>query len=42
MLGPRGAAFDDDDVPDDNDDEDLQHDPISQMDMTVSQRFSFY
>ncbi|KAI5119706.1 hypothetical protein M0805_001421 [Coniferiporia weirii] len=35
MLGPRATAFDDDDVPDDNDDEDLQNDPISQMDMTA-------
>ena len=35
MLGPRGAAFDEDDIPGDDDDEDLKNDPISQMDMTV-------
>ncbi|THH01586.1 hypothetical protein EW145_g6890 [Phellinidium pouzarii] len=34
MLGPRAAAFDNDDFPDDNDDDDLKNDPISQMDMT--------
>lgn len=37
MLGPRGA-FDEDAIPDDNDDEDLKDDPISRMDMTVSSR----
>lgn len=41
MLGPRGSAFDEDDVADDNDDEDLKNDPISQMDMTVSQMPAF-
>ncbi|KAH8119757.1 ARM repeat-containing protein [Phellopilus nigrolimitatus] len=35
VLGPRGGAFDDDDIPDDNDDEDLKNDSISQMDMTA-------
>ena len=35
MLGPRAGAFDDDDIPNDIDDEDLKNDPISQMDMTV-------
>jgi hypothetical protein len=35
MLGPKGVAFDNDEVLDDNDDEDLKNDPISQMDMTV-------
>jgi hypothetical protein len=35
MLGPKGVAFDNDEVLDDNDDEDLKKDPISQMDMTV-------
>jgi len=35
MLGPKGMAFDNDEVLDDNDDEDLKTDPISQMDMTV-------
>ena len=35
MLGPKGMAFDNDEVLDDNDDEDLKSDPISQMDMTV-------
>lgn len=39
MLGPRGA-FDEDAIPDDNDDEDLKDDPISQMDMTVRIRCS--
>jgi hypothetical protein len=34
MLGPRGA-FDEDMPADDNDDEDLKSDPISQMDLTV-------
>ncbi|OBZ68625.1 Importin-9 [Grifola frondosa] len=33
MLGPRGMAFDNDDALDENDDEDLRNDPISQMDM---------
>ena len=35
MLGPKGVAFDNDEVLDDIDDEDLKNDPISQMDMTV-------
>lgn len=35
MLGPKGVAFDNDEVLDDNDDEDLKNDPISRMDMTV-------
>ena len=35
MLGPRAGALDEDNIPDDNDDEDLKNDPISQMDMTV-------
>ena len=35
MLGPRGG-FDEDLLGDDNDDDDLKSDPISQMDMTVS------
>ncbi|KAF6754194.1 armadillo-type protein [Ephemerocybe angulata] len=33
MLGPKGVAFDNDDYLDDNDDEDLKNDPVSQMDM---------
>ncbi|KAG5638025.1 hypothetical protein H0H81_002226 [Sphagnurus paluster] len=33
MIGPKGMAFDNDDVLDDSDDEDLKNDPISQMDM---------
>ncbi|KAH7915756.1 armadillo-type protein [Hygrophoropsis aurantiaca] len=33
MLGPRGANFDNDDILEDNDDEDLKNDPVSQMDM---------
>ena len=33
MLGPRGAAFDNDDALDQGDDEDLRSDPVSTMDM---------
>ncbi|KDR85511.1 hypothetical protein GALMADRAFT_52743 [Galerina marginata CBS 339.88] len=33
MLGPKGMAFDNDEILDDNDDEDLKSDPVSQMDM---------
>ncbi|EIN14253.1 ARM repeat-containing protein [Punctularia strigosozonata HHB-11173 SS5] len=33
MLGPRGLAFDNDDILDGPEDEDLRNDPISQMDM---------
>ena len=36
MLGPKGVAFDNDDYLDDNDDEDLKNDPVSQMDLQVS------
>lgn len=36
MLGPRGANFDNDDIFDENDDEDLKNDPISQIDMKVN------
>ena len=35
MLGPKGVAFDNDEILDDNDDEDLKNDPISQIDMAV-------
>lgn len=37
MLGPRGVAFDNDEALDvnDNDDEDLKADPISQIDLKV-------
>lgn len=35
MLGPKGIAFDNDEILDDNDDEDLRNDPVSQMDMQV-------
>jgi hypothetical protein len=35
MLGPKGMAFDNDEILDDNDDEDLKSDPISQVDMQV-------
>jgi len=35
MLGPKGMAFDNDDILDDSDDEDLKNDPVSQMDMQV-------
>ncbi|KAG6911255.1 hypothetical protein DXG01_002093 [Tephrocybe rancida] len=33
MLGPKGMAFDNDDVLDESDDEDLKNDPVSEMDM---------
>ncbi|KAF8079173.1 armadillo-type protein [Lyophyllum atratum] len=33
MIGPKGMAFDNDDVLDESDDEDLKNDPISEMDM---------
>ncbi|EDR15931.1 uncharacterized protein LACBIDRAFT_242896 [Laccaria bicolor S238N-H82] len=33
MLGPKGMAFDNDELLDDHDDEDLKNDPVSQMDM---------
>lgn len=36
MLGPKGVAFDNDDLLDVQDDEDLKSDPVSQMDMQVS------
>jgi len=36
MIGPKGMAFDNDDIPEDSDDEDLKSDPISQVDMQVS------
>jgi hypothetical protein len=36
MIGPKGMAFDNDDVLEGSDDEDLKSDPISQMDMQVS------
>ena len=41
MLGPRAAAFDDDDTPEDHIDEDLKNDSVSTMDMTVSYRYTF-
>lgn len=37
LIGPKGMAFDNDEVLDSNDDEDLQNDPVSQMDMQVSE-----
>jgi hypothetical protein len=36
LLGPKGLAFDNDEVLDVQDDEDLKNDPVSQMDMQVS------
>ncbi|CAA7265862.1 unnamed protein product [Cyclocybe aegerita] len=33
MLGPKGMAFDNDEILDDNDDEDLKNDPVSHMDL---------
>jgi hypothetical protein len=35
MLGPKGMAFDNDEILEDNDDDDLKNDPISQVDMQV-------
>jgi hypothetical protein len=35
-MGPGGLVFDDDDVLLSNDDEDLQKDPVSQIDLRVS------
>lgn len=36
MIGPKGVAFDNDEILDGNDDEDLKNDDVSQMDMQVS------
>ncbi len=36
MIGPKGVAFDNDEILDGNDDEDLKNDPVSQMDMQAS------
>ncbi|KAG5644159.1 hypothetical protein DXG03_009054 [Asterophora parasitica] len=33
LIGPKGVPFDNDELLDDSDDEDLKNDPISQMDM---------
>ncbi|KAF8167572.1 armadillo-type protein [Crassisporium funariophilum] len=33
MIGPKGMAFDNDEILDDNDDEDLKNDPVSQLDL---------
>ena len=38
MIGPKGMAFDNDEVLDDNDDEDLQNDPVSHLDMQVGNK----
>ncbi len=35
LIGPKGLAFDNDDILDDTEDEDLKSDPISQMNMQV-------
>ena len=35
MIGPKGVTLDNDDVLDTFDDEDLQKDPVYQMDMQV-------
>ena len=40
MIGPKGVAFDNDDVLNDSDDEDLKSDFVSQMDMQVSEAMS--
>ena len=42
MLGPKGMEFDNDDVVNDDDDEDLSSDPISKMDMRVSNATILY
>lgn len=39
MIGPKGVAFDNDEILDDNDDEDLKNDLVSQMDMQVGVPF---
>jgi hypothetical protein len=36
VMGPGGLSFDEDDVLANNDDEDLQKDPVSQIDLRVS------
>ena len=41
MLGPRGVAFDNDDILAAHEDEDLKNDPISQIDMQVRIMTSF-
>lgn len=38
MLGPKGIPFDNDEVLDDSDDEDLKNDPVSQIDLQVRLR----
>ena len=38
MIGPKGMAFDNDEVLDDKDDEDLKNDPVSQMDLQVGDK----
>ena len=38
MLGPRGVNFDNDDILEETDDEDLRNDAISQIDMQVRTR----
>ena len=39
LIGPKGMAFDNDDVLEEEDDEDLQKDPVSTMDMQVRRHF---
>ncbi|KAJ7754965.1 armadillo-type protein [Mycena maculata] len=41
LIGPKGMAFDNDDVLEEDDDEDLQKDPVSTMDMQAH-LFSFF
>jgi len=35
MLGPQGVAFDNDELLDANDDDDLKNDPVSQINLQV-------
>jgi hypothetical protein len=42
MIGVGGVSFDEDDVLGNNDDEDLQKDPVSQIDLRVSSFFFFF
>lgn len=42
LVGPKGLAFDNDDLLDTDDDEDLKDDPISQMNMQVGGNTVFF
>lgn len=38
LIGPKGMSFDNDELLDSSDDEDLKSDPVSQMDMQVGDK----